>query len=200
MCWRHLLTPRHHPKRLWYIYIYIYILCILAYIHRADSGLAPSQWETSLQSNAISHLAGRKPRISPAYIYIYIYIFIFRSWMYYLCVWYIVFRLLSIFISFLSDAVCYFGMTVSVLWTYLHKFIYIYLHVLCTVVRGWACVLSPKLLRLNWLQLTHFPLDKMAAILQTVFSDAFSWMKSFVFWSKFHWSLFLSIQLTKAQH
>ena len=27
-------------------------------------------------------------------------------------------------------------------------------------------------------------------------SDAFSWMKSFVFWSKFHWSLFLRVQLT----
>ena len=41
----------------------------------------------------------------------------------------------------------------------------------------------------NWL--THPPLDKMAAILQTIFSDYFqSWMKSFVFWLKFHWSLF----------
>ena len=26
----------------------------------------------------------------------------------------------------------------------------------------------------------HVPLDKMAAISQTIFSDAFSWMKSFV--------------------
>ena len=34
--------------------------------HRGDSRLAPTQWETSLQSNAVS-LAGRKPtgRISP---------------------------------------------------------------------------------------------------------------------------------------
>ena len=31
---------------------------------RADSRFAPSQWETLLQSNAVS-LAGRKPRISP---------------------------------------------------------------------------------------------------------------------------------------
>ena len=44
------------------------------------------------------------------------------------------------------------------------------------------------------------PLDKMAVILQTVFSDAFSWMKSFVFWLKFHWSLVLGIQLTIIQH
>ena len=32
---------------------------------RADSGLAPRQWETSLQCNAVSHW--RKPRISPGY-------------------------------------------------------------------------------------------------------------------------------------
>ena len=33
---------------------------------RADSGLAPSQWETSLQSNDVSHwLGAKKPRISP---------------------------------------------------------------------------------------------------------------------------------------
>ena len=30
------------------------------------------------------------------------------------------------------------------------------------------------------------PLDKIAAITQIIFSDAFSWMKSFVFWLKFH--------------
>ena len=30
------------------------------------------------------------------------------------------------------------------------------------------------------------PLDKMVAILQTIFSDALWWMKSFVFWLKFH--------------
>ena len=29
------------------------------------------------------------------------------------------------------------------------------------------------------------PLDKMATISQTIFSDAFSWMKSFVFWLYF---------------
>ena len=45
--------------------------------------------------------------------------------------------------------------------------------------------------------LTHLPLDKMAAVSQTIFSDAWSWMKSFVFWLKFHWSLFLRVQLVK---
>ena len=36
----------------------------------------------------------------------------------------------------------------------------------------------------------------MAAISQTLVSDAFSWIESFVFWLKFHWSLFLRVQLT----
>ena len=33
-----------------------------------------------------------------------------------------------------------------------------------------------------------------------LFSDAFSWMKSFVFWLKFHWCLFLRVKLTISQH
>ena len=40
----------------------------------------------------------------------------------------------------------------------------------------------------------------MAAISQTIFSEAFSWMKSFVFWFKFNWSLFLRVQLAINQH
>ena len=46
--------------------------------------------------------------------------------------------------------------------------------------------------------LTHRPLDKMASISQTIFSNAFSWMKNFVF--GFYWSLFLMVQLTISQH
>ena len=38
--------------------------------------------------------------------------------------------------------------------------------------------------------LTYLPLDKMAAISQMIFSYAFSWMQSFVFWLKFNWTLF----------
>ena len=38
-------------------------------------------------------------------------------------------------------------------------------------------------------KLTHLPRDKMAAISQTIFSDAFSWMKGFIFW--LNWSLSL---------
>ena len=48
----------------------------------------------------------------------------------------------------------------------------------------------------SWDVSTHLPLDKMAVISQTIFSDAFSSMSSFVFWLKFHWSLFLRVQLT----
>ena len=43
------------------------------------------------------------------------------------------------------------------------------------------------------LHLSHLPLDKMAAVSQTIFWDAFSWMKSFALWLKFHWSLFLTV-------
>ena len=42
--------------------------------------------------------------------------------------------------------------------------------------------------------------DKMDAISQTTFSSAFSWMKMFEFQLKFHWSLFLRVQLTIFQH
>ena len=43
-------------------------------------------------------------------------------------------------------------------------------------------------------------LDKMATILQTAFTNAFSWMKSLVFWFQFHWSLFLRVRLTISHH
>ena len=39
--------------------------------------------------------------------------------------------------------------------------------------------------------LTHWTRDKMGAISQTTFSNAFSCMKMFELWLKFHWSLFL---------
>ena len=52
---------------------------------------------------------------------------------------------------------------------------------------------------LCWI-LTPLSLDKMAAISQMIFWDAFSWMKSFVFCLKSHWSLFLMVQLTITRH
>ena len=48
-------------------------------------------------------------------------------------------------------------------------------------------------------QLTHLLLNKMAAISQTIFWNAFSWMINFVFWLKFNWSLLLKVQLTIRQ-
>ena len=48
--------------------------------------------------------------------------------------------------------------------------------------------------------LTHWGRDKMAAISQTTLSIAFSWMKMLEFRLIFHWSLFLSVQLTIFQH
>ena len=48
--------------------------------------------------------------------------------------------------------------------------------------------------------LTHLPLDKMTAISQTTHSNAFSWIKTFVFWFEFHLSLFLRAHLTIIKH
>ena len=48
------------------------------------------------------------------------------------------------------------------------------------------------------------PLDKMAAISQTddifTFLRVLPWMKIFVFWVNFHWSLLRKVQLTITQH
>ena len=49
-------------------------------------------------------------------------------------------------------------------------------------------------------RLTHWDRDNMAAIFQTIFSNAFSWMKIYAFRLKFHWSLFLRVKLTIFQH
>ena len=48
--------------------------------------------------------------------------------------------------------------------------------------------------------LTHWGRDKMDAILQTTFWNAFSSMKMFEFQLKFHWNLFPRVQLTIFQH
>ena len=48
--------------------------------------------------------------------------------------------------------------------------------------------------------LTHWDWDKMAAIIQTTISNAFSWVKILEFRLKFHRSLFPRVQLTIYQH
>ena len=50
------------------------------------------------------------------------------------------------------------------------------------------------------LPLTHWGPDKMDAISQTTFSNAFSWMKMHEFRLIFHWSLFPRLELTIFQH
>ena len=48
--------------------------------------------------------------------------------------------------------------------------------------------------------LTHWGWDKMAAVSQTTLSNAFSWMIMLEFRLRFHWNLFLRVQLTIIQH
>ena len=69
---------------------------------------------------------------------------------------------------------------------YAHNFV-----VLCFAVV--IITMSPLLL-------THWGWDKMAAISQTTFSTAFSWMKIYELRLSFHWNLFLRFELTIFQH
>ena len=48
--------------------------------------------------------------------------------------------------------------------------------------------------------LTHWGRDEIDAILQTTFSNAFSWIKMFEFRLKFNWNLFPRVQLTITHH
>ena len=48
--------------------------------------------------------------------------------------------------------------------------------------------------------LTHWGRDKMDTISQTTFSNVFSWMKMYEFRLRFHWNLFLEVQLKVFQH
>ena len=66
---------------------------------------------------------------------------------------------------------------------------------------------STKFKRWSWVWgvvqsncLTHFPLDKIAAISHTTCLNVFSWMKMMEFRLKFHWSLFLWVLLTISEH
>ena len=59
-----------------------------------------------------------------------------------------------------------------------------------------GCMLSYHSGLFHW----HWDRDKMATISQTTLSNAFSWMKMLEFQLKFHWSLFLRVQLTIFQH
>ena len=56
--------------------------------------------------------------------------------------------------------------------------------------------------RYEWKQIPFNSLRprKMAAVSPTTLLNAFSWMKMLEFWLKFHWSLFLRVQLTIFQN
>ena len=64
----------------------------------------------------------------------------------------------------------------------------------CTGDKLIGRVCSPMGVVRNW---THWGRDEIDAILQTPFSNEFSWMKMFWFRLKFHWSLFPMIQLRR---
>ena len=49
--------------------------------------------------------------------------------------------------------------------------------------------------KISRLVITQPPLEKMTAVSQTMFSDAFSWSESFLFWLKFPRGSFLRVQL-----
>ena len=58
----------------------------------------------------------------------------------------------------------------------------------------------PWRLDILFIILTHWSRDQMDAISQTIFSNAFSWMKMFQLRLKFHWSLSPRVKLTIFQH
>ena len=72
-----------------------------------------------------------------------------------------------------------------------------------TLIRRHICIMRALMYSVECIFnriLTHWGRDKMAAVFQTTFSNAFSWMKMYEYWLKFHWSLFLRVQLTISHH
>ena len=51
-----------------------------------------------------------------------------------------------------------------------------------------------------YLLLTHWDRDKMDVIPQAIYQNAVSLKKMFEFWFKFHWSLYIRVQITIFQH
>ena len=70
-------------------------------------------------------------------------------------------------------------------------------HILRKAING---VIYPCRYLSHTMLLTHWSRDKIAAFFQTTFSSAFSCMKMLEFRLKFHWSLFLRVQLTIVRH
>ena len=53
---------------------------------------------------------------------------------------------------------------------------------------------------ISWIRTWRIDRDKIADIFQPTFSNAFSWMEMYECRLRFHWSLFLRVQLTISQH
>ena len=83
---------------------------------------------------------------------------------------------------------CWFEMLSRSLWRHCNAFILV-----AFVVKRMSSGSIPS-------SLAHWGRGKMAAILQTAFSNAFSWTKICELRLKFHWSLFPMFQLTICQY
>ena len=66
------------------------------------------------------------------------------------------------------------------------------------IIFHWKCR-HQGTISINWI-LTYLCRDKMAAVFQTAFSNAFSWMKMHEFRFILNWSLFLWVTLLLFQH
>ena len=82
------------------------------------------------------------------------------------------------------------GLGLWTLRTFMLKSILVNMDFLTWLQIGWPHSLQP---------IFNPPADKTTAISQTIFSNAFSWMKMFWFRLQFHWGLFLMVQLTILQ-
>ena len=75
-----------------------------------------------------------------------------------------------------------------------------------TVIRtSWGAVVTKYRYLIMWWPcsgptLTLWGRDKMPAISQMTFSNAFSWMKMYQFWLRFHWNSFPRVRLTIYQY
>ena len=129
------------------------------------------------------------------YIYVYIYIHIYI---------YIFICILPTFCSLLRLSNCqllHWRFCIAII--HRHNLVALCLQNIPRIVRLVSASLCFVLAHTNLLYsaaLTYHPLDKMAAISQTIFSNAFSWIKRVLFWLIFHCNLFIRVQLTITPH
>ena len=83
---------------------------------------------------------------------------------------------------------------------YMYTCILFYLYISWTANKIFTISLASCFTFNMYMSLTNWGWDKMAAIFQTTCSNTLSWMKMYEFRLKFHWSLFLRVQLTIFQY